>query len=457
MLSESVIYVLHWVFVLAALTFSFVRSRHYLHPHFLFTLMLCVLVSDFLVRGYEDQNLIFMSREDIFQYQLSILAILSSIVFATAFVRDPVLERYLQSAALNRSVGPALRRIIFLAAIALLAADLTKRFSTVGWSLDEVIRQSMAPRGQRDWDQAQYGGNFVFALTTLLLPLSALALAYLLATGRGIGRLVSLAGYSLAVAILVTNGSRTPVVLSFGGIAFFFILKQRTLVGRIATIAVVGSILAVLLSAMYQYRSIGYAGGSSATDDGSFSLVYHQDDSYYRALAAYAHSDQSSESWSPWFFFYTIVTNPIPRAIWPGKPLFTQDFYGDFKLEYVTISFLGEVVAMAGSGLSFLFSPLIGLGLYLILFNSLRLVRFPLGIGAYLLMALYIYMSIRGLPNLTMFIYLPACGVILVYILNRMHKPRQAVPPPRAAETPWRMQRPRHAALPVHTAGRSWR
>ena len=47
----SFYYALHCVFVVGALTFSWRRSRHILHPHFMFTAILCVMVSDFLVRG----------------------------------------------------------------------------------------------------------------------------------------------------------------------------------------------------------------------------------------------------------------------------------------------------------------------------------------------------------------------------------------------------------------------
>jgi hypothetical protein len=189
-------------------------------------------------------------------------------------------------------------------------------------------------------------------------------------------------------------------------------------------IGIVGALAAITTSAMYLYRSQGYLTNSSG-EQREMELTYHQDDSYYRALFAYEHADRNIEYWDPIFFITTILVNPIPRAIWPDKPIFDEQFYGRYKLYYVTNSFLGEVVAMTGVELSLFVSPLVGFLLYSILFNAQRLLKYPVGLAAYLIVALYTYMCIRSLPNLTHFMYLPIFSMIMVLLLGRMESRRR--------------------------------
>lgn len=411
-------YLLHWIFVICAIVFSWVRSRHYLHPHFMFTLMLVVLLSDFLVRGYNDKNLISILRSDVYLYQIIILTILSAIVFTTSFVRSPRIENRLLQFHMRLYIEPKIRRLLYIIVLVLLAADILKRFSMANWSINEVVRQSLSVRGQRDWDQAAYSGNFVFSLTTILLPLGAVALAYLIVVSRGINRIVALTLFTLTIAVLVTNGSRTPVTISFASLAIFAMIKQRNLSIRIVTLSMIISIWITLISAMALYRATGYQYANKP----DFEINYHQDDSYYRAIFAYAYADRTGESWDPIFFTTAIIVNPIPRVIWPNKPLLTAEFFGGFKLDYVTNSFLGEIVAMTGVSFSILVAPLIGHLLYLIFFNAQRLFRYSVGLVAYLLVALYIYMCIRSLMGLVHYVYLPLFSVIIVIALNKMKK-----------------------------------
>ncbi len=423
-MGTSFVYGLHWVFVVGALMFSWRRSRHFLHPHFLFTGMLVFFLLDFLMRGYDDPNIEYIPESDLLIYQLMILSILTIIVFATSFVKYPLIESYLHFASnfSNLKLKSNARRPIFLVSFVILGAELYKRLYIVDWSLDEVIRQSLGPRGDRDWTLEIFAGNYLFAIITILLPIAAVAAAYLFATGQRAGRVVALALFVLVVAILVTDGSRTPVAISFFSLGLLWMLRYRSLVRRAGIMGLAMGVMIGAFAIMYTYRSSGYIDQNNVWMENELVGSTHQDDNYYRAIYAYDYADRTGKRWDPLFFFLAIASNPIPRAIWPGKPLMDEKFYNGFKLDYVTNSFLGETVAMTGASLSVVFAPLLGFLGYLILFNSLRILRMPLGLAVYLIVALYVYMVIRSMPNAVAFAYLPAAAVAITLALDRRQK-----------------------------------
>lgn len=380
----------------------------------MFTIMLVIFLSDFLVRGYADDNISHIPKSEAYQYQLIVLLILTMVVFSTALVNSPRLEGNFRHAKITINLSQKSRRILYIAAFSLLMFDVTKRLSAVEWSLNEVIRQSLLPRGTSDWALAANSGNFLFSITTILLPLAAVVFAYLITSTHGLQKFILFLLFGFTLILLITNGSRTPVAVSLGALALFAVRQQRSLGIRIVTLVVMVGMLAMTLSAMYLNRASGYLSGG----DNNLSLTYHQDDSYYRALYAYAHADRSAESWDPVVFFTTIAVNPVPRALWPNKPVLSSEFYGGFKLDYVTNLFLGEMVAMTGVNLSILVSPAVGFTLYLIMFNAQRLLILPMGIVAYLILGLYTYMSMRSLQNIMQFIYLPFFSVALALTLR---------------------------------------
>jgi oligosaccharide repeat unit polymerase len=417
------VYLLHWMYVIGALSLSWRRSGHYLHPHFLMTGMFVFYLSDFLVRGNDDNNLRFIREEDYLTYQLICLTILTIITISTLFVRSPRLEANVAQATGSSlmEAAPNIRTAIFTLAVVVISAILYQRLSVVGWSIDEVMRQSLNPRGEKAWDIESMSGNFIFAIASILTPFAAIAGAYLFGTGKGAWRMVSLALFAIVILILVTDGSRTPVAIAFATLGLFWSLRYKNLAARAMIFGFVLSIMVGLFSLMYLFRSTGYNDARYEVSQG-YAVTYHQDDNYHRALFAYAHSEQTGKQWSAWFFFTTIAVNPIPRAFWPEKPLIDATFYDGFKLDYVTNSFLGETVALTGIGYSVVFAPLFGFCFYLILFNGMRLLPMPMGIATYLMVTLYVYQCIRSMQNLTLFLYLPAFAVVATIVLDKMQQ-----------------------------------
>jgi hypothetical protein len=425
MTADDVIHLLYWATLIAMFAFSWRRSRNFLHPHFMFTGMLFVVCSDFLVRGYDEQESVpYVPRDDLHYYQLLILGTFLALCILTAHIRSLKIEIAVSEARKRVTVSRRVLRMFQMAAWTILMAEITKRLSTVHWSLEEMISQMQNPRGERDWDQAMMSSNFMFAVISILLPLAAVTFAYVAVNFRrsaltGLDLLlyvVSLFGYAATLAILVTDGSRTPVVISLSAACIFILLTNWSRLAKIAACGGIGFAGAILLSLMILLRGIGFSAEAAAQTHRELGLVYHQDDSYYRALYAFSYADRCLGSWDPLYFAYTILMNPIPRYFWPEKPLIDEQFYGGYKLYWVTDLFVGEIAAMSGTALAPLISVLVGAGIYRVLYRAALLLRSPLGVAAYLLVALYVYMMMRSLMNVTMFAYLPFFAVVLTRV-----------------------------------------
>ena len=380
--------------------------------------MFVVFLSDFLVRGYDDKNIAYVAQGKIVEYQFTILTIFAVTLLAAGFVRNKNLEKHLPDVRQTLQVTPRARQLLFLLAVALLGLELHKRLSSVGWSFSEAVHQSLMPRGQREWDLASYSGNFYYAILTIVMPMAGFAFGYLVIFNKGLNRLVPAIGLLVIFGILFTNGSRTPVVVMLAVMTLFILLQQKYLITKAITVIAMVGALAASTSAMYNFRSYGYL-EETHNDRTSFELTYHQDDSYYRALFAMDRADQTDQRWDALEFFGSIAVNPVPRALWPGKPVLDEKFFGDFKLSYVTNLYIGEAAAMFGPFWTILVCPAIGLCFYLVLYNSMKLLKMPAGLSAYLIVALYVYMCMRSMQNITFFIYLPVFFIVSLYFVDR--------------------------------------
>ncbi|WP_439149014.1 hypothetical protein [Sulfitobacter sp.] len=238
---------------------------------------------------------------------------------------------------------------------------------------------------------------------------------------RGIVRFISIIGFLLAMSVLITNGSRTPVVITLFIFWMLGMLRLKSRSGRIALTAASIAGVAILTSAILLFRSTGFLEVSISDN---YEVTYHQDDSYYRAIYAYDVATTSNYNWDAATHFGVILTNPIPRAIWPKKPYLDSYFFGNYKLDYVTTLHVGEMVAIYGPVGMIIPSILCGIFVFMVLRWSYRYCNFSMGIPIYLIWALYCYMSIRSTLNITYFIYLPL-GASLVFQLQRRRRKKK--------------------------------
>ncbi len=240
----------------------------------------------------------------------------------------------------------------------------------------------------------------------------------------------------IVLVILVFDGSRTPVVISLASLVLFTLLSDK---GKMTKTVITVSCLGVGVAAtslMIMFRSSGF----SADNVTELHATYAQDDNYYRALWSFYYSDMSGEHWDALRFIYSIVTNPIPRAWWPEKPLLTAEFFGGFKDAWVTMSFLGEVVAMSGVFWAPVCIVAVGSMIYFALYKSASMLKYPFGTPVYLMMALYIYMTLRSLQNISECAYLVAFALAAAWLFRRMHKATRQYPSPSVPANAMRLR-----------------
>ena len=423
----SLVQALYWFAFIALMLFSWSRSRGILHPHFMFCVMLFILASDFMIRGMDDQNLQGIMEGDLTRYQLTTLVTMIGIGLTTALFRQPY-EVGTQITQPDMRVTVVTARLLVLASIALFAIHTVYRLNAVGWSPQDLFDTMLGPRDTRIWDQPGAGGTRdpVYQLINGMIPLIAIAFAFILFS-RHIGTAI-VAGvfFILSQFVLITDGSRTQAIIPMASLAIFGLISLRGLVARAVLLSGVLALIVFATSAMILFRAQGVE--KSAT---SFALTYHQDDSIYRVWSACAFADFTSYRWDPFYFFYYVASIPVPRAFWEGKPLLTEDFYSGFKLWFVTTTFMGEWVSMLGVWLGFAASFVFGNLLYRGFYYSQKLLTQPFGLPAYLLVSLYTYMVMRSMPNLTIFIFAPAAALILVYFARRRTQAGLALGEPR--------------------------
>lgn len=412
-----IIWLLHVVFLFLILAIAWLKTRQLLHPYFVFSAMFAVMISDFIIRGYNDQNFLSIRDDVIVEAQLVILLTFLLTLIAVGLIPVKKID-------IRRKASTSLSRnqvfILVLGALFIMLLEIAKRYFSVGGSIVDIISMSLLPRGQKPWELAAYSGNAVFALLNTLLPLSAIVFATLIYFRKGLARVVFVILLFAAIFLLVTNGSRTPVVITFFIFWMIGMLRLKRRSNRVVVTAVIVFLIVVSTSAILSFRGQGFASPNSSDE---FAIKYHQDDSYYRAIYAYDVALNSEYRWNGVEYFAVILSNPIPRAIWPGKPLLDQDFYGDFKLYYVTNLYVGELIAIFGNWGMITPSLIAGIFLYLIVKRAYRYCESPIGVPVYLIWCLFVYMCIRSFFNLTFFIYLPL-GASLAFAIQHARKRR---------------------------------
>ena len=146
-----------------------------------------------------------------------ILAIYSLTLIIASLVTGKRTNEQAVTALKNITVTKRTLFFIFLVALAILSAEIYKRFSSVGWSFDEVINQSLSARGgaTRTWDRLAFrGGNAIYSLIAAFMPFAGIGFIYVTMTKKTPLRFLSFCLATLVLLILATDGTRTaPVIM----------------------------------------------------------------------------------------------------------------------------------------------------------------------------------------------------------------------------------------------------
>ncbi|MEL7332997.1 MAG: hypothetical protein AAFN12_12160, partial [Cyanobacteria bacterium J06560_2] len=347
-------------------------------------------------------------------YQSIILATIAAIYglsyLLVRYFAKPRARKKVDLLTLMVSEGNHSSKVLLLFSWGLLGLELLKRLYFSGWSVASMLTYSFGPRFNRPWASAAGSlgdEKFVFALVGILLPLAGLILGAEMVNAKKLQpALMSAVGYLMVLVLAIAAGSRTPVVLLVVLPLIFYLKKTRSALKRGLAVLLVASMLTATTSVIYNTRDNGliYAAQRSAQD--AAAVVYHQDDSYYRAINTMHVVDHTYERWALAPFLGASLLNFVPRAIWPEKPALTKEYWGDFKLHYVTITFVAELTALFGIAGGVMIAILVGVSGFLFLLSLYRRIESSYDLLLYVLGSVYIYMVFRSLLNLTQFVYM---------------------------------------------------
>jgi hypothetical protein len=402
---------------------SYLRFRSLLHPHFIFTvswvylLPLGVVVSPQLPEYLQDSH--GASQAGMGGYYLLINGFLFILFLVTMYLPQSRIRIPMSLVKKSLLLPEHKANLLLLAGLTILGAEVVKELYSCNWSLHSWFEFSIGPRFGRPWSGGYEGGSdFFFTFIGNLFHLAAILLPFAVFQTKGARRIAAIAGLVFMFGILICNGSRTPVALTLlmFALLWYFMVSNPTV--RLTGLLALAFMFVAMMALMLAFRQNGFVAageeGQSAFRQNGFvaageedqnisKIKYKQDDNYYRLISVLkVAEDGQSPTWDAPLFLKASVMNPIPRYFWPGKPLLTEDFFGNWKLFYVTISYIGECIAMFGKWLGLACALLLGLVYYQVLVWASRLLTQELGLLTYLGCCFYIYMIQRSIQNIGM-------------------------------------------------------
>lgn len=404
-------------FIASCLCISYWKYRNVFHPHFVFTLMwIYLLPLGAIVQPEPAEDLVRIhgaKLELLKNYNYLIHGYLGSLFFLTLLAarQGPSLDfsRMKGSIVQFRKIAPN----IGLFGLVILGAQFLRQLSASDWSMDAWLGFTFGARFGRPWMGQYVGGSeFIYTFLGALFPISGVALAFAVNFARQWFKLLFFGGLMFLLLMQVGDGARTPMaltVITFAGCWWVSRSGAARYIG--ATFAV--SLFILLVSLMARFRGEGLSTMDGMKDLST--IEYHQDDNYFRLLNTMlvAESGQD-ENWDASTFITAALVNPVPRFLWPAKPLLEQDFYGSWKWSHVTITYIGEWTAMFGISMGLFVSLVFACGVFALLQLAYKRFRKPGGLILYIGLVFYLYMVCRSIYNIGMFTIF-ITGVLLIY------------------------------------------
>jgi len=226
------------------------------------------------------------------------------------------------------------------------------------FNLLEMFQSLGSGRWDAPWARGQLGGwdSFLDHLQYFGYLTSVLTVV----VGRRLGwrnwRTIVSAVLSLTMAMfLVQSGSRRVIGVVVGVALIFWILVQDSKLKVKHVFAVMVTMVALLLAmqVMLQYRNVGLTvalSDTSTAEDLPANEYLHVDDNFYR-LCQVIQLIPSTHSYVYHGFLVYAVVRPIPRVLWPDKPVDAgfdlTRAVGDKEVSY-SCSVIGELYMSLG-------------------------------------------------------------------------------------------------------------
>jgi hypothetical protein len=407
--------------MLGIISLGYFRFKSAFSSAFLVSLFLAYPMIDFILRSEEELKDLKNTSLALGVEYAPVMAIIALVVYTTS-----LMITWNHQVSIKRRITylfqSSFKNSFFLkAAFFAVLIDILLKFAAANFNLNVLGEEVFAPRGSRPWEQLQYSGNVIYSISRFTVPLAGLLCIISLFEPARLTRLCSSSLLIVVICLLVIDYSRTPVVvlLALTGLAFY--LRAKGLIKKILIIAMFLVIISVLTSFMLQTRGAGIS--ETRVEIATFNS-YHQDDSFIRAANALGLSEKGYQNWDPSKFAYTILVNPIPRVLWPEKPILEQDFFGQYKLFYTTIWYFGEIFAMFGMSMGIFVSLILTIILLKIVSVIMKRANSLGEFAIVTIWCLYFYLCTRSLMNISFAIYQPLVLTVLFYLYSLVRKER---------------------------------
>lgn len=394
------------VFCVACPLISLVKFRSVMHPHFLFTaawvylLPLGAVVSpgipDYLI------SMGIMDASDLIKYDLKICAFLATIFVLTLYLSTEghgSINFYRKGV----QIFSARAAVVGWIGVMLALAEFAKQLLSCQWSLALWFAYCIGPRFGRPWGGAYIGGSeFMYAFIANLFASVSVLLPWAVLQTRGATKHVFGGVLTFSFLMMVSNGSRTPAAVTILVFGLLLFLRSDSQFRRMLTVFGSALMLIGITALMVSFRTEGL---SSIKENPSAvaEARYGQDDNYFRVVNIICVDRLDvSPHLSPKEFFLASILNPIPRYFWKGKPLLTEDYFGDWKPFYATVTYLGEMIALFGLPGGLVAATIMTIIFYVGLLKACATANYEFGIVVYLSTAYYLYMAMRSMQNLGM-------------------------------------------------------
>jgi len=240
---------------------------------------------------------------------------------------------------------------------------------SVQFDVTEIISSLLLPRFWQPWQRGRLGdwSSLLIELNLLLYAVFAIG-GYIYASRR----LFSMRQKIIVAVILlfslffdVASGARNIVMIRIGLFLMTYLLADRTR-STIKTIAVVTVSLAglwIVTGYMLEFRNAGLGAFLDSTADESMLETHTMIDNNMYSIANVIEMFPKYYDYPGFQVIWTSVIHPIPRALWPDKPVDWSDSIEqalDSRGGTIAVTYVGEAYLVAGYATAFLFSLLFG-------------------------------------------------------------------------------------------------
>jgi len=225
---------------------------------------------------------------------------------------------------------------------------------------------------------------------------------------------------------LAQGGGRTSIGAICGAALLAGVLLTRRAVGPFGIVTILAAAFAVQVSMNFVLQNRFTGLGALEVEDSTFSTI-RVDDNFNR-LSQTVDFVPTFHPYSGLQFFYFTLVRPIPRVLWPGKPINEgfnlSDVVGERDTS-LTTSVIGEAYAGFGLPLVFVTGLLFG-ALARWWEQTLEDRPTSVGVMVYSIGAMALFGALRGLVNIVLLSY-PILSLWAVSALFRLGRSRRSI------------------------------